>query len=144
MALALSGLGAVMDGIFTLESMLLHSLGFLLAVTPIGGFLVAGLLLRRVAGWRRFGTWLLLGSLLTLALTVLFFATFDPEVAGAGVGIAGLTQRALIAEIHAWYAALGWLAFRSPRCSRGLGAMSRGEALASAARSGLLTGGELR
>jgi hypothetical protein len=89
--------------------------GFLLAITPIVGFLVAGLLLRRMAGWRRFGTWLLLGSPLTLALTVLFFATFDPEAAGAGVGVAGLIQRALIVEIHAWYAALGWLAFRNSR-----------------------------
>jgi hypothetical membrane protein len=77
-ALALSGVGAVMDGIFTLESMLLHFVGFLLAITPIVGFLVVGLHLRRVEGWRRFGTWLLSASPLTLTLTVLFFATLRP------------------------------------------------------------------
>ena len=116
--LALSGLGCVMDGIFTLESMRLHFVGFMLATgVPIVGFPIVGLLLRRVPGWRLFGSWLLLGGPLTLALLVVFFATFDPDAAGAGLGIAGLTQRALSLEIHAWYVALGWLAFRA-RLSR--------------------------
>jgi hypothetical protein len=118
--LAISGVGAVVDGIFTLESMLLHSLGFLLAVTPIATFLVVGFQLRRVSGWRRFGTWLTLGSPLTLVLTALFLATFKPDAAGAGVGISGLLQRVLIVEIHAWYATLGWLAFRDPRPRAGV------------------------
>src|SRR5262249_38835099 len=111
--LALSAFGMIVDGIFTLESIVAHFVGFLLgAMTPVLSFLVIGLLLRRVPNWRRFGTWLLLGSPLTLALLVLDFATFDARTAGAGHGFAGLTQRILIVEVHAWFVALGWLASR--------------------------------
>src|SRR5262249_41788561 len=110
--LALSGVGAVVVGIFTLESFLVHFVGVLLAVaTPVLSFLISGLVLRRVSRWRRFGSWLLLGTPLTLALLVLFFATFDPTAAGANLGMSGLTQRILVVEIHAWYVALGSLAF---------------------------------
>lgn len=111
--LGLSPLGSIMDGIFTLKSPFLHLIGFLLGgVTPVLSFLVAGLLLRRVPRWRRFGNWLLLGSPLTLALVTLFFLTFSPSVAGAGTGVAGLTQRIAVLEVHAWFVAMGWLAFR--------------------------------
>ena len=111
--LALSPLGLVADGVFTLESILPHLIGFLLGVaTPVLSFLVAGLVFRAIPRWRRFGTWLLLGSPLTLLLVVLFFATFDPVAAGAGFGVAGLTQRILVLEVHAWFAVMGWLAFR--------------------------------
>src|SRR5262245_16050975 len=111
--LALSGVGAVVVGIFTLESFLVHFVGVLLAIaTPVLSFLVSGLVLRRVPRWRRFGSWLLLGSPLTLALLVLFFATFNPVAAGANLGVSGLTQRILAVEIHAWYVAMGSLAFR--------------------------------
>jgi hypothetical protein len=110
--LALSPLGMVVAGIFTLEAVFAHLIGFLLAVaTPVVNFLAAGWFLRGIPGWRRFGTWLLLGSPLTLVLVVLFFLTFDPAAAGAGVGVAGLTQRILAAEVHAWFVAMGWLAF---------------------------------
>jgi Protein of unknown function (DUF998) len=110
--LALSPLGVVVDGFFTLETMMVHSVGFLLAAgTPVLSFLVTGLLLRRAPHWRRFGNWLLLGSPLTLVLVVLFFASFNPTASGAGLGVAGLTQRVLILEVHAWFVALGWLAF---------------------------------
>ena len=74
-------------------------------------FLAAGWFLRSIPDWRRFGTWLLLGSPLTLVLVVLCFLTFDPAGAGAGVGVAGLTQRVLAVEVHAWFVAMGWLAF---------------------------------
>lgn len=111
--LALSALGMAMDGIFTLESFFPHLIGFLLAAaTPVLSFLVTGLLLRRVPRWRRFGTWLLLGSPLTLALLVLYFLTFSPTAAGARTGVAGLTERILVVEVHAWFVAMGWLAFR--------------------------------
>src|SRR6266567_339696 len=47
--LALSPLGMAMDGIFTLESFLPHTAGFLLATaSPVLTFVVIGLLLRRV------------------------------------------------------------------------------------------------
>jgi hypothetical protein len=114
--LALSPLGMVIAGIFTLEAIFAHLIGFLLAVaTPVVSFLAAGWFLRGIPLWRRFGNWLLLGSPLTLVLVVLFFLTFDPAAAGAGVGVAGLTQRVLSVEVHAWFVAMGWLAFLSSK-----------------------------
>lgn len=111
--LALSALGAAVDGIFTLESFLPHMVGFLLGIaSPVLSFVVIGLLLRRVQRWRRFGNWLLLGSPMTLALTVLYFLTFSPTVAGTQTGVAGLTERILAVEVQAWFVAMGWLAFR--------------------------------
>lgn len=111
--LALSGLGSVVDGIFTLESFFLHMAGFLLGVgSPVLGFLVTGLFLRDIPRWRRFGTWLLLGSPLTLVLIVLFFLTFQYDKMAAGIGVAGLTERILVLEVYAWFIAMGWLAFQ--------------------------------
>jgi Protein of unknown function (DUF998) len=111
--LALAGLGAAMDGIFTLESFFLHFIGFGLACgVSVVGFLVLGFQLRRLPRWRRFGSWLLLGSPLTLALIILYFLTFTPTVAGTQTGVAGLTERLLAIEVFAWFVTLGWLAFR--------------------------------
>lgn len=110
--LALHGVGAIVDGIFTLESILLHFAGFVLALTPIATFLYIGRALRRVPRWRRLGSWLLFASPLTLVLAIVHFATFNPEAAGAGHGIGGLTQRILLIELQAWLVAMGWLAFR--------------------------------
>lgn len=111
--LALSPLGMAMDGIFTLESILPHLVGFFLGcATPVLSFLVIGFALRRIPQWRRFGSWLLAGSPLTLVLVIVSFATFDPIKAGAGVGVAGLTERLLIVEVCAWLVAMGWMAFR--------------------------------
>ena len=111
--LALSPLGMAVDGIFTLESFLPHMVGFLLGIaSPVLSFVVIGLLLRRVQRWRRFGSWLLLASPLTLVLLVLFFLTFSPTVAGTQTGVAGLTERILAVEVQAWFVAMGWLAFR--------------------------------
>jgi hypothetical membrane protein len=112
--LALPGLGAVIDGIFTLEHFIVHFAGFGLALTAVVSFPVVGLLLRRIPEWRRIGTWLVVAGPLTLALTVLYFLTFTPTVEGVQTGVAGLTERALVLELQAWYVALGWLAFRRP------------------------------
>ncbi|GHO86977.1 DUF998 domain-containing protein [Dictyobacter formicarum] len=110
--LALSPLGMIADGFFTLESILPHMVGFLLGcMTPVLSFVVSGLFLRRVKSFRRFGTWLLLGSPLTLALTVLYFLTFSPTIAGIQTGVAGLTERILVVEVFAWFVAMGALAF---------------------------------
>jgi len=117
--LALSGLGLVVDGIFDLEAIIPHLLGFLLATsTPVLGFLAAGFFLRGIPRWRRFGNWLLVGSPLTLLLVVLFFQVFDPAASGANQGMAGLIQRLLAVEVHAWYVGMGWLAFRRPQFAR--------------------------
>ncbi len=49
--LALSPLGMVVAGIFTLEAVLAHLIGFLLAVaTPVVGFLAAGFFLHGIPG----------------------------------------------------------------------------------------------
>jgi Protein of unknown function (DUF998) len=109
--LGLPALGVMMDGVFTLRSSHLHYLGFSVALTCIAGYPACGLLLRRVTGWRRIGSWLIAGGPVTLAFTVLFFATFSPTAKGAETGIAGLTERLLVIELMAWYAALGWHAF---------------------------------
>jgi hypothetical protein len=108
--LALPGVGGVIDGIFTFERFLPHFLGFGLALTTVVGFPVVGFTLRRIPGWRRFGTWLVVAGPLTLALTVLYFMTFTPTIEGIQHGIAGLTERVLVVELDAWYIALGFLA----------------------------------
>jgi hypothetical protein len=112
--LAMPGLGMIVSGVFTLESFKLHFLGVLIAIgTPVVGFVVAGLLLRRAPAWRRLGGWMIAGGPLTLALAVVFFVSFDPVGAGAGRGVAGLTERVLILELVAWIVAVGWLGFRT-------------------------------
>lgn len=114
--LSLSPLGLVIAGLFTLEAVIPHLIGFLLGVaTPVLSFLPAGLIFRNTPQRRRFGNGLLLASPLTLLLVVLFFATFDPTAAGAGEGTAGLTQRMLGIEVHTWFVLMGWLAFRHTR-----------------------------
>lgn len=114
--LACTGAGQVMCGIFDLEAMMLHTLGFALAAgtAPIA-FLLTGLYLRGLPHWRRFGNWLLLGSPLTLILLIAFFATFQPTADGAEHGIAGLVQRLLVLQLHGWFVALGTLAFLRAR-----------------------------
>jgi hypothetical protein len=113
--LALPGLGAVTDGIFTLEHFFLHFIGFGLALTAVIGFPLTGFLLRRVPTWRGFGSWLIVAGPVTLALTVLYFATFTPTIEGIQHGIAGLTERLLVLELQGWYVALGWLAFNKSK-----------------------------
>lgn len=110
---ALTPLGSVIDGIFTIDLFMPHMIGFLLAVgTPVIGFLAAGLVLRRIPRWRRLGNGLLLASPLTLLLLVLFFLTFQYDKMAAGIGVAGLTERILVLEVQAWFVAMGWSAFR--------------------------------
>jgi len=109
--LALPGLGAVIDGVFTLEHFLLHFVGFAFALTTVVGFPVIGHLLRRLPTWRTFGSWLIAAGPVTLALAVLYFATFTPTIEGVQHGAAGLTERILVLELEAWYVAIGWLAF---------------------------------
>ena len=110
---ALSPLGMVMDGLYTLESFLPHMAGYLLGTgTPVVSFLVLGLLLRRIPNWRQFGNWLILASPLTLELVILSLVTFDQTAVMAGRGIAGLTERLLCLELAVVFMALSWLAYR--------------------------------
>ncbi len=111
-ALALPGIGSILDGVFTLESFLGHTAGFALALTSIIGFPLTGSLLRRMGGWTRISTCLLAAGPLTLVLAIAYFATFSPTPEGALTGVAGLTERLLVLEIQLWYVVLGWRAFR--------------------------------
>lgn len=109
--LELSAIGGIICGIYTYETFFLHFLGFFLACgTPVICFVVVGLLLRRVPRYRRFGSWLLLGSPLTLILIYMFMSNFN--YLATDVGTAGLIERVLILEVHVFYVALGWLIFR--------------------------------
>ncbi|WP_409271798.1 DUF998 domain-containing protein [Neobacillus sp. SCS-31] len=108
--LELSPIGCIICGLYTYE-FTLHFVGFFLACgTPVISYLVVGLLLRRVSIYRRIGSWLILGSPLTLILIYMFMASFD--YLNTDVGVAGLIERILIIEVHAYYVILGWLVFR--------------------------------
>jgi hypothetical membrane protein len=112
--MAISPVGLVMAGVYTLQSSVaLHTVAAgLLFCAPVVAFLVTGLFLRRIPRHRRLGTLLLVASPLTLVLVVLYGSTFDVAAIAAGRGIAGLTERVLLVEIHAIYVVLGISALR--------------------------------
>ncbi|GAA3267027.1 DUF998 domain-containing protein [Dactylosporangium vinaceum] len=111
--LSLVAIGCAADGIFTLESFKPHLLGAMLAFcSPVISFWVTGSALRRIPGWRRFGTWLRFAAPVTLGLVAVYLATFDPTVEGSTTGVSGLLERIVVIEILGWFAALGWLARR--------------------------------
>src|SRR5690349_3543272 len=70
--------------------------------TPVVGFLVIGLHLRAVPGWRRLGTALTVAAPVTLLLYIGYNLSFSQSATAAGHGVAGLTQRVLFVEILAW------------------------------------------
>jgi Protein of unknown function (DUF998) len=117
--LALSPLGILWAGIFTMDHLALHNIGVQLAIsTPVITFPVVGLVLRRAPSWRRFGTVLmLLGAPLTLALLVGFINSVPVSEMATGGDSLGLWQRALGLEVFAWFVAMGWLAFRDSQRS---------------------------
>lgn len=109
--LLLSPIGCIICGLYTYEAFMFHFLGFFLACgTPVICFPAAGLILRRVPHFRRLGNWMIVGGPLTLVLIVLFMATFDYQ--NTDVGMAGLFERILVLEVHAFYVVLGWHVFR--------------------------------
>jgi hypothetical protein len=92
--LSLTGVGMILDGIFTLESVMLHLVGFLLAVPlPAVGLIIAGIGMRKE---RPASIIAIAGGILTLVLFAAFMATFDPYSAGDNSGISGLLQRTLV------------------------------------------------
>ena len=120
--LALSGVGLILAGVFTIEQTALHLLGFILvAGLPVVAFPLLGRYLRGIPDWRRFGTSLLAAGPLILLLLVIYLASFDEEQVSAGTGVAGLTSRLLAVGAHAWFVALGVRAARratAPRARR--------------------------
>jgi len=119
--LLLSPLGVFWAGIFTMDHLALHTVGAVVGLgTPVITLPIVGLVLRRAPRWRRFGTLMLLGGPLTLALLVGFSNSVPQSVmrtGGAG-GSLGLWQRALGIEVQAWFVAMGWLAFRQKETTR--------------------------
>lgn len=114
--LASTPIGMMLCGVFTLESMMLHSTGFALAaIVPIAGFVVCGLTLRTLPRWRSAGSLLTLAGPITLALVVWFFTNFDPTGAGANTGISGLIQRVLVTQVLAWFVFLGYRSYAQAR-----------------------------
>jgi heme/copper-type cytochrome/quinol oxidase subunit 4 len=103
--MTLTGVGMIVCGVFTLESMMLHLLGFLLAVPlPAVGFILAGAALRRTD--RRLAVVGIAGGAVTLGLFAVFMAIFDASGAGGNEGVAGLVQRLLILVALATQSAL--------------------------------------
>ncbi len=113
--LALSPIGLALAGVFSLAtSIALHTIAAaLLFIVPIAGFAVAGRYFRAIPNWRRLGTWLLYASPLTLLLVVAYAVSFNQAAVARGAGVAGLTERVLLVELHLWYAIIGWRAFRT-------------------------------
>jgi hypothetical membrane protein len=111
--LLISPLGVLWAGIFTTDTLALHNIGVEAATAgAVIAFPLAGLVMRRAPSQRRFGTWMLLGGPLTLALLVAFVTSVPISQIATGGGSYGLWQRALTIEIQAWYVAMGLLAIR--------------------------------
>lgn len=114
--LALSPLGLVVAGMFTLDAPTPHFIGFfLVAATPAVSFPVAGAYFRAIPRWRRFGTWLLAAGPVALLFMTGYVISFDEATTAANEGVAGLTSRLLGLAVHVWYVAMGWRAFREHR-----------------------------
>jgi hypothetical membrane protein len=114
--LCLSPLGLGLCGIFTIETPLVHLICFLLFVlTPFVSFPVAARFRRRVPGWRRFSTALLIAVPVTAAMLAWFFLSYDQAAITVGQGISGIPERLLLIEVQAWFVALGWLGYRRAR-----------------------------
>ena len=122
--LVISPLGILWGGIFTMDHLALHLDGTQAAfTTPVITLPIVGFVLRRAPRWRTFGTWMLLGGPLTLALLIGFINSVPAAElrsgAAAGGGSFGLWQRALGIEVFTWFVVMGWLAFtRSGRLDR--------------------------
>lgn len=111
---ALTGVGMIIDGLFTLESVMLHLAGFLLAIpVPAVGFLLGGIALRRDAP--RLGGLLVVAGVAALALFGWFMVIFDPYSAGSGAGYAGVVQRLVITVVLGAWAMIGVSAWRRLR-----------------------------
>lgn len=112
--IALAGVGMIIDGVFTLESVMPHLMGFLLGVpVPALGFFIVGMSLRR--RMRHLAMALLVSSVLTITLFAVFMVTFDPYSAGDNVGTSGALQRVLTMVVLVAVSMVGLSASRSQR-----------------------------
>lgn len=112
----LSPFGLLWAGIFTMNTIVLHTIGAVVACgIPIITFPIVGFILRRVSNWKTFGTWMLLGCPLTLILLIGFDTSVPQSQMATGGGTYGLWQRVLFIEVQAWYVVLAWFGFRHSR-----------------------------
>lgn len=89
------GLGMIVCGVFTLESMMFHLTGFLLAIPiPAIGLFLAAIAVRPDS--RSLAVFACVSGVIALVLFVVFMAVFEPVGAGNNESVAGLLQRALI------------------------------------------------
>jgi len=110
--IGLSGVGLIVDGIFTLESVMLHLVGFLLAAPlPAVGFVLGGIALRRIRP--RVATLLGVAGVSALVLFIVFQMIFDPYSAGDNAGVAGLVQRVLATVVVGTIGVLGLAVLRT-------------------------------
>jgi hypothetical protein len=115
---SLVGVGMIVDGLFTLESVMLHLAGFLLAVPlPAVGFVLAGIALRRIRPF--IATWLVIAGFAALVLFTVFMVIFDPYAAGSNEGVAGVVQRTLVTLMLATVSMLGIVALRGRKIVTG-------------------------
>jgi hypothetical protein len=109
------GIGMAVCGIFTLESILLHTFGFVLATAAPGiGFLIGARTLRGTP-YRRLAAWLWFAGPVALAGLVAFMATFNATDAGDNTGVAGLIQRILVTVVLSAVSAIGLIGSGRPR-----------------------------
>jgi hypothetical membrane protein len=80
--LGLVGVGAIIDGVFNLESMLMHAAGFALVISTIVGFPIVGLKLRGIPEWRSLGLGLAIAGPVTLVLAISYFCDVRPDRCG--------------------------------------------------------------
>lgn len=102
-----SGVGMAVCGTFDLESIMVHTLGFVLAAGVSGiGFIVAGRYLRTTSH-RLLSAWLRFAGPAGLVGMIAFMATFNGEDAGDNVGYAGLVERVLVTVLMISVAGIG-------------------------------------
>ena len=107
--LLLSTVGFAMCGIFNLERILLHSIGYFIGVgLPVIGFGLLGWQLGRHDTYQAMSRLLMVAAVVTLILLVWYVRSFDPEASGQGLGISGLVQRLLVTEVLGMFSLLAW------------------------------------
>jgi hypothetical protein len=117
--LLVSPLGILWDGIFTMNELVLHTIGAQVAIgIPIIAFPVAGMMIRRTSSLRQFRGLLLFAAPLILVLLIGFMTSVPLIQMATGGGYYGLWERALAIVVQSCYVALGCLAFRNPSSSR--------------------------
>jgi uncharacterized protein DUF998 len=117
--LLVSPFGILWDGIFTMNELVLHTIGAMVAIgIPIIAFPIVGMMIRRTSSLRQFRRLLLFAAPLILVLLIGFMTSVPFTQMAAGGGYYGLWERALAIVVQACYVVLGCLAFRNPSSSQ--------------------------